>query len=145
MCRLCSHISPAQKSYAGLLPKEGGFCSSSCSCGDTNASPVTLTSYSSPPKAAIPQPSGQRPVKLKNPPARGRSNFRTVFRPSEPFPRPRASANTTLLHNPPPQAAITSSPAGAGHHPPLNPHAAGVSIAAPWKICLIFLPIHGII
>ena len=32
---------------------------------------------------AIPQPSGQRPVKLKNPPANGRSILRTF--PSEPF------------------------------------------------------------
>ena len=62
MCRLCSHISPAQKSSAGLLPVEGGSYSSSCSTGDTKANPVTLTSYSSPPKAAIPQPSGRRPV-----------------------------------------------------------------------------------
>ena len=41
MCRLCSHKSPAQKSSAGLLPVEGGFSTSSCSTGDTNANPVT--------------------------------------------------------------------------------------------------------
>ncbi len=36
-------------------------------------------------KGGYPQPSGHRPVKPKNPPAEGRSNFRTFFRPSEPF------------------------------------------------------------
>ena len=36
------------------LPEEGGFVSLSCSTGDTKASPVTLTIYSSP--KAIPSP-----------------------------------------------------------------------------------------
>ena len=75
MCRLCSHNSPDQKSSAGFLPMEGGSGSSSCSNGDTEAGPITLTIYSTP--KAIPKPSGQRPVKPKNPPAKGRSNFRT--------------------------------------------------------------------
>ena len=57
------------------LPKEGGSGSPSCSTGDTRGNPVTLTSYSSPPKAAIPQPSGQRPVKLENPPVKGPSTL----------------------------------------------------------------------
>ena len=51
------------------LPVEGGFCSTSCSTGDTKASPVTLTIYLSPPKAAIPQTSAQSAVKHPNPPA----------------------------------------------------------------------------
>ena len=37
-----------------LLPKEGGYSTSSCTTGDTKAWPVTLTSYSSP--KAIPSP-----------------------------------------------------------------------------------------
>jgi hypothetical protein len=41
MCRLCSHKSPAQKSSAGFLPVEGGFCSTSCGDCDTSANPVT--------------------------------------------------------------------------------------------------------
>ena len=45
---------------------EPGSCSSSWSTGDTKASSVTLTIYSSPPQAAIPQPSARRAVKPKN-------------------------------------------------------------------------------
>ena len=38
----------------------GGFCSTSRSVGDTKANPVTLTIYSSPPLAAILQPSAAK-------------------------------------------------------------------------------------
>ena len=62
------------------LPVEGGSVSSSCSTSDTKPNPVTLTIYSSPPKAAIPHPSGQRPVKPKPPPAEGRSILRTFLK-----------------------------------------------------------------
>ena len=48
------------------FPKEGGSGSSSYSTCDTKGKHVTLTIYSSPPKAAIPQPSGRSPVKPKN-------------------------------------------------------------------------------
>ena len=53
---------------------------------------------------AIPQPSGQRPVKLKNPPANGRSILRTF--PSEPF-EPRA---TEWPIQPPPSVSLRSPP-----------------------------------
>ena len=72
-------------------------------------------------KGGYPQPSGHRPVKPKNPPAEGRSNFRTFFRPSEPSepfessepsrPKGVSVGDTTTLgpkgrcplkHNPPP-------------------------------------------
>ena len=46
-----------------LLPEEEGSGSSSCSSGDTNVNPVTLTSYSSP--KAIPSP--LNPLNLLNP------------------------------------------------------------------------------
>ena len=62
------------------LPVEGGSVSSSCSTSNTKPNPVTPTLYSSPPKAAIPQPSGQRPVKPKPPPAEGRSILRTFLK-----------------------------------------------------------------
>ena len=82
------------------LPWEGGSCSSSCSNGDTEAGPVTLTIYSSP--KAIPKPSGQRPVKPKNPLAKGRSNFRTFS----------CSLNllNPLFHNPSTQPAAPATP-----------------------------------
>ncbi len=70
MCRLCSYISPAQKSSAGLLPFKGrgpwlfvtqhGRHKSK----SRNADFIIITCK------AIPQPSGRRPVKLtklKNP------------------------------------------------------------------------------
>ena len=41
------------------LPMEGGSGTTPCSTGDTKGNPVTLTLYSSPPKAAIPPPSAR--------------------------------------------------------------------------------------
>ena len=62
-----------------LLPKEEGFGTSSCSTGDTKGNPVTSALYSSPPKAAIPQPSGQRPVKPKHPRGESPVNLKNLF------------------------------------------------------------------
>ena len=71
--------------------------------------------------------SPERAVQLKNPQARqGLSNF-GPFGPVNPHAHQGVSkgditilgpkGRRPLLHNPPPQAAITSSPAGAGHLP----------------------------
>ena len=49
-----------------------------CSIGETKGKNVTLTSYSSPVRA-IPQPSGHRPVKLKNLPAARPVNLKNLF------------------------------------------------------------------
>ena len=62
-----------------LLPKDEGLGTSSCSTSDTKPNPVTLTIYSSPPKAAIPQPSGQRPVKPKHPRGESPVNLKNLF------------------------------------------------------------------
>ena len=62
-----------------LLPKEEGLGTSSCSTSDTKPNPVTLTIYSSPPKAAIPQPSARRAVKPKNPRGESPVNLKNLF------------------------------------------------------------------
>ena len=55
------------------------------------ASPALLQNVFAVHRRAIPQPSGQRPVKLKNPPANGRSILRTfLYNPStQPAAKPR--------------------------------------------------------
>ena len=64
-----------------LLPEEEGSGSSSCSSGDTNVNPVTLTSYSSP--KAIPSP--LNPLNLLNPlnPSRSAAPM-AIPQPSQP-------------------------------------------------------------
>ena len=73
-------------------------------------------------RRAIPSP--LNPLNLLNP---LNPHAAGVSRSGDTF--PMSGATTTLLHNPPPQAAITSSPAGAGHLPPLNPLNPGRSAA----------------
>ena len=51
--------SPLQDSH---LPEEEGFCTTSCTLGDTKGIPVTLTSYSLPAGQSNPSPSARRAV-----------------------------------------------------------------------------------
>ena len=132
MCRLCSHKSPAQKSSAGFLPKEGG--SGSSSCGDCNTSANPVTHLPPPSMGEGDRDSGgrgprQRHIKLI---AEGDTFPSEPFEPGPPPPpsarRAVAPFCTTRRH----QAAYkTSSPAGRYHHllnplnllNPLPPHA----------------------
>ena len=99
-----------------LLPKEGGYGTSSCGTGDTNVNSVTLTSYSSPRSGDTTTlgPKGRRPPSTQ-PAAAGGHNLRgeapSTF-PSEPF-------------------------------EPFEPSEPGAAERPPYPICF-FLPSHDI-
>ena len=100
-----------------LLPGEGGFCTMSCSSGDTKANPVTLTLYSSP--KAIPSP--LNPLNLLNLLNPGRFAALGRYhnsRPEGPWPlstQPAAAGG----HNPQPRRGWPPSPLNLLN--PLNP------------------------
>ena len=104
--------SPLQDSH---LPEEEGFCTTSCTLGDTKGIPVTQALYSLPAGQSNPSPSARRAV----------APFNTTCRRSRPQPAApaaplfylrrsrhhhlqRQSRCRPLLHNPPPKG---------GHNP----------------------------